>query len=467
MVFNSVQFLVFLPIVLALYYASPQRFQNVLLLIASWVFYGFWDVRFLFLLIGSTAWDFVIGVLLDKTEDTRRRKALLTCSLTASLGLLGFFKYWNFFAESAALALGRLGLHVSAPTLHVILPVGISFYTFHTMSYVIDVYARVRKPTRDFIAFATFVAFFPQLVAGPIARANSLLPQMLTKRELTRDALEDGARLMLWGFFKKVVVSDNLNQVVTAGFDAKATGAAALLATYAFGLQIYCDFSGYSDIARGSARLFGFELMENFRAPYLATSIADFWKRWHISLSSWFRDYVYIPMGGGRVSRPRRLFNVMVTFLLSGFWHGADARFLVWGGIHGLAYLPYVVFDRRDRARSRVGAIVGWLVTLQAVMFAWIFFRAEGTTAAVRMIKTIARYIAHPVLEGVERFDVRKVALLWAFVLFAEFASRKRPHPLAMETWWSPLRISCTVSVFLLIAVFGNFDNVPFIYFQF
>jgi D-alanyl-lipoteichoic acid acyltransferase DltB (MBOAT superfamily) len=336
----------FLPLVFALYWGvcKGQRAQNLLLIAASYVFYGWWDPRFLLLLFASSFSDYWLGILIDRSDDPRVRKRTLILSLVFNLGILGFFKYFNFFIGSMAEALAALGFQPNLPTLRVILPIGVSFYTFQSISYTIEIYRRHMKPVHDPFAYLAFVSFFPHMVAGPIMRAVDLLPQMMKPRVFTYANGVSGLRLILYGLFKKVVIADSLSPFVEEAFHLPGFqhGPDLLLGAVFFAFQIYGDFSGYSDIAIGSAKLFGIELMTNFRTPYLSRNIGEFWQRWHISLSSWFRDFLYISMGGNRVGRWRRVRNVMVTFLLSGLWHGANWTFVAWGAIHGLLYVPLI-----------------------------------------------------------------------------------------------------------------------------
>jgi len=467
MLFNSMAFVVFLPATLLIYLALPRKLQNVFLIAASYLFYGYWDPRFLILIALSTLVDFGVGVALSRTADEKKRLRLLVVSVVVNLGILGFFKYYNFFAQSLADLAHSVGLPLSTSTLNVILPVGISFYTFQTLSYTIDVYRGEVEPTSDLVSFAAFVAFFPQLVAGPIERARDLLPQFQTQRSLALPELQDAGRLMLWGFFKKLVIADNLDRVVAAGYAPGAPGDLALLATYAFAFQIYCDFSGYTDIARGVAKLFGFRLQKNFDRPYVSTSLPEFWKRWHISLSTWFREYLYIPLGGNRCSKPRQLFNVMVTFVVSGFWHGAHLRFIVWGGIHGLGYVPSVLSRGKERRQvSWWWRIPGWVLTFHFVLIAWVFFRASSVGAAFEILGNIGQWLLHG--HGWPDKDLLyRVGFLCGFVMLAELLQRNRLHPLDTSRLWAPARLLVSVAIFVLLAMFANFDNVPFIYFQF
>ncbi|MEN8184296.1 MAG: MBOAT family protein, partial [Myxococcota bacterium] len=387
MLFNSLEYALFLATCFVLHALLPQRLRNALLLAASYLFYAAWDWRFLALILASTGVDFLVGRALESRPDEPvRRRQLLGVSLAANLGLLGTFKYAGFFVESFLELAAAVGVHAPEPLIRIVLPVGISFYTFQTLSYTIDVYRRRTPATRNLLDFALFVAFFPQLVAGPIERAGRLLPQM-RKRRLEIERIAAGGWLLLWGTYKKVVVADNLAPLVEAVYAPGASPAAGELAfaSVAFALQIYCDFSGYTDIARGSARLFGFELMLNFRLPYLATSPRDFWRRWHISLSTWLRDYLYIPLGGNRSGRIVSQRNLMITMLLGGLWHGAAWNFVLWGGYHGgllavhRALLPVLERIRPGAAAARAA---WWTLRVAAtfllVLLGWVLFRVDS-----------------------------------------------------------------------------------------
>tara|TARA_R110001632_G_scaffold43376_1_gene109900 strand:- start:57017 stop:58435 length:1419 start_codon:yes stop_codon:yes gene_type:complete len=399
MLFNSVDFLLFLPSVFLLYWFvfKKIKFQNLFILFASYLFYGWWDWRFLFLILASTLVDYSIGLLLDKSIENKKRKYLLYTSLVFNLGLLGIFKYYNFFIDNWIYAWSEIGINMHKGSLNIILPVGISFYTFQTLSYSIDVYKKKINPTKNFIAFASFVSFFPQLVAGPIERASNLLPQFFKKREFSYPLATSGMKLILWGFFKKIVIADNCavfaNDIFNNYQDQSGT-TLALGAVY-FAFQIYGDFSGYSDIAIGVARLFGFKLMRNFNYPYFSRDIAEFWRRWHISLSTWFRDYLYIPLGGSRGSKYKKVRNVLIIFIVSGFWHGANWTFITWGALNAVYFLPLLLTNRNRNNTDHVSknshlpsikTIFQILVTFFLTTFAWIFFRAENMTIALDYI---------------------------------------------------------------------------------
>src|SRR5215210_6891312 len=390
MVFNSLHFVVFFLAVYAVYRMLPHRGQNWLLLAASYYFYAAWDWRFLGLLAASTIVDFTCGLLLNRTAAKQRRRLLLCASLGFNLALLGFFKYFNFFADSLQTLMLTAGWRMDFVTVRVLLPVGISFYTFVTMSYVIDVYRREIQPTRNLVDFAVFVAYFPHLVAGPILRATALLPQIAGRRRITAPQVRDGLWLIAWGFFQKIFVADNLAPIASHVFapESNLTGVNVLLGTYAFAFQIYGDFAGYSNIARGTSKLMGIELIENFRFPYLVLTPQAFWRHWHISLSTWLRDYLYIPLGGSRGSTVRTRRNLLITMVLGGLWHGAAWTFILWGLYHGLLLVLYRPFEsvfapasaapepnRRFGATGRVGA---WFLMFHLTCFGWLIFRAPS-----------------------------------------------------------------------------------------
>ena len=408
MLFNSIEFFIFFPAVYILYWFFLKhnlKLQNALLLISSYVFYGWWDYRFLSLIVLSTLVDYFVG---QKVYNTSNKKLWLAVSVVFNLGLLAFFKYYNFFVESMVTAINELGLNIDPWTLNIILPVGISFYTFQTMSYTLDIYKGQLKPTKDLIGFGAFVAFFPQLVAGPIERASNLLPQILNGRKFSYRQSVEGLKLLLWGMFKKVVIADSLAPIVNdvfSNYTAYNGGVIALAVVY-FGIQIYCDFSGYSDIARGLAKLMGIELMLNFNFPYFSRSIGEFWRKWHISLSTWFRDYLYIPLGGSKVSKSKVIRNILLVFLISGFWHGANWTFICWGGIHAVMCIPaYFFINQKHKKKTAIFSsnITASLINIAKVLFiflvvsfAWIFFRAESMSHAFELIHRITNQLAVP-----------------------------------------------------------------------
>lgn len=403
MLFNTFEFAIFLPVVFLIYWFLLQknlRLQNFLIVIASYFFYGYWQWKFLLLIFFSTIVDYSIGILLSQSNSAKQRKLLLLTSCFVNLGCLGIFKYYNFFIDSFTGAFSIFGINLTLGSLNILLPVGISFYTFQTLSYTIDVYRRDLKPTKDFIAFAAFVSFFPQLVAGPIERATNLLPQFQQPRIFNSKEATDGLRQILWGLFKKALVADNCARFVNFVFENSESQPPFILVlgVFFFSFQIYGDFSGYSDIAIGAARLFGFNLMKNFAFPYFSRDIAEFWRRWHISLSTWFKDYLYIPLGGSRGSTWLKVRNTFTIFLVSGFWHGANWTFVVWGFLHATYFLPLLLF-KKNRKNIDIVARDNWLpsfgeflkiaTTFVLVSFAWIFFRAEDVGHAFSYISHI------------------------------------------------------------------------------
>jgi len=477
MLFNSFVFPVFFLVVWGLYLCLKHRPQNVMLLFASYFFYGWWDWRFLSLLFISTITDFWVAKWMEKCgpEQARKKKGLLILSLTTSLGILGFFKYFNFFAESFERILTPLGFQPDFVTLNILLPVGISFYTFQTMAYTIDVYRGKDKVCRDFIDFSLYVAYFPALVAGPIERSTNLIPQIQKRRTLNPALVQSAVQLIFWGYFKKVFIADGVAPFVNECFtDPTAYGGKTLLfGAYLFAFQIYGDFSGYTDIARGISRLFGIELCVNFRQPYFATSITDFWRRWHISLSTWLRDYLYIPLGGNRKGAARTKINNMTTMLLGGLWHGAAWTFVFWGGLHGLYLAVHKTMlgnKKPDDIPSpktvlqhlrRLFAIV---TTFHLVVFAWIFFRAPSFSTAVSYINGILHFQGHKVSGlGTTLFFYGLTLLL----LDGLCEIQKSEVPFVGNRFSPVFRgLVYAIALFLMFFVGGDLAQ-PFIYFQF
>lgn len=472
MLFNTLDFALFLAVVLVFYHALSRRWQNLFLLGASYFFYASWDWRFLGLLVLSTLVDFVVGARIASTDLPRRRRALLTLSLGVNLGVLGFFKYFDFFAEGFADLLATLGFEASPFVLGVVLPVGISFYTFQTLSYTIDIYRGQLEPTKSPIDFALFVSFFPQLVAGPIERAKRLLPQIEGEREVTWAAARTGAWLILWGTFKKVYIADNVGHLADAVFDpsSEPTSLELLLGTYAFAVQLYCDFSGYTDVARGAARLLGFDLMVNFRLPYFATNPRELWRRWHISLSTWLRDYVFIPLGGSRGTSAFVYRNLLLTMLIGGLWHGAAWTFVIWGALHGAFLAIHRALEpqlRRFAPTQGLGRLAwmgaGIVVTFHLWSFALIFFRATSLDQSLELVRTL---FSSPELG---------LAAEWLPVFFL-FVT-----PLILMQVWQGIRdrldvvprahfvVRTAVYALLIIGLllFGEDHGQPFLYFQF
>ncbi|HUQ62537.1 MAG TPA: MBOAT family protein [Acidimicrobiales bacterium] len=470
MTFNSLEYAAFLPLVFVVYWLLPRRPQNMVLLIASYVFYGAFDWRFLGLLMLSTVTDYTVGRLLAATAN-RQRSAIFAISLVVNLGILGFFKYFNFFIRDGSRFLGELGIHLAPPVVQILLPIGISFFTFHGMSYTFDIYRRHIEPTHSLLDFAVFVAFFPQLVAGPIGRADVQLPQFARDRvrpnwAQTRRALF----LILLGLFKKVAVADALASQVNNAFSTPATTSflGLLVGMWAFAFQIYGDFSGYSDIARGSAFLLGIDLPENFNQPYFSRSVTEFWRRWHISLSTWLRDYVYIPLGGNRGGELATYRNLLLTMLIGGLWHGAATTFVVWGGLHGL----YLIGERRFTSAHSEDYRRPWLLrrdlwrtllTFQLVCVAWVFFRAPSTTAALRYLIGIAD------LQGgvTDRKAIVLLALAGAAIVFIDLVQRRAGDHAALVDLSPALRGVVYGLMVVAIVIWSGGTSVPFIYFQF
>jgi D-alanyl-lipoteichoic acid acyltransferase DltB (MBOAT superfamily) len=479
MVFNSVSFFVFLFFTFLIYLKTAKhsvKSGNIILLSASYIFYGWWDWRFLFLIIISSLTDFIVGYELFKTESTRKRKLLLAACLTINLGMLFIFKYFNFFVDSFLALFGNEENGNSI--IRIILPVGISFYTFQTLSYTIDIYRRQLTPTKSVITFLTFVSFFPQLVAGPIERAGRLIPQFEKKFEFNYHQASSGMKMMLWGLFKKVVIADQAAVLVNAVYQTPESydGFSLIIATLLFGFQIYCDFSGYSDIAIGTARLFGIELMTNFRTPYFASSIKDFWHRWHISLSTWFRDYVYIPLGGNRKNNFRKHLNILITFTLSGLWHGANITFVVWGFLHGFLYFIESLISPNKFINKKAITFAGIISTYLAVNFLWIFFRAENWTQAKNIIEIIfkrqkggSESITSLLLDsGILTEPGRMLIFIFPFFILSEILLTKKELPLILEKTPRLIQWSLYYMVLFVILFFGVLNSAPqFIYFQF
>lgn len=473
MLFNSGTFLQFFAAFVLLYYFVRNHLQarNVLIVAASYLFYGWWDYRFLSLLLVSSLLDFFVGLGLGRLTSPRARKQLLGISILVNLSILGFFKYYDFFALSLEELLRQIGLPVSLATLNVILPVGISFYTFQTMSYAIDVYRGAMRPTRNVVEFLAYVSFFPQLVAGPIERGMHLLPQFSQTRHISREMLEEGAWLCLWGMFKKVVLADNFAPLVEMVYAHPAPGALlVVLGTFAFGLQIYCDFSGYSDIARGTARLLGFDIMWNFNLPYFAANVREFWSRWHISLSTWLRDYLYIPLGGNRLGSGRTVANLFITMLLGGLWHGAAWNFVAWGAWHGLGLTAYrfwrVITRSTPHAANRSSAVrrtLGWMLTMVFVFYGWLLFRAGSWHGVVGL--TLA--LADPTVPTwIQSYCLNLIVFTLPLLLVEMWQLRENDLlvTLRLPRWG---RAGLQGLLLIGIVIFWEKQKVPFIYFQF
>ena len=466
MLFNTLEFAVFFAVVLGIYHLLAHRAQNAMLLGGSYLFYACWDWRFVSLILISTAVDYYVGVLLHRCADDRKRKSILWWSVLFNLGFLGFFKYYNFFAGSLQTLLAGMGVDVHLNTLNVVLPVGISFYTFQSMSYTMDIYRKEVEPAQRFSDFALSVAFFPHMVAGPIQRARSLIDQVEQPRRVTREDFADGGHLVLWGLFKKMVIADTLSQDVDRAFAATSyDGTGVVLAALGFALQIYCDFSGYTDIARGVSRMLGFNLMLNFNLPYFAKNPQDFWRRWHISLSTWLRDYLYLSLGGNRKGEVRTYLNLMLTMVLGGLWHGASWTFVIWGFYHGA-----LLAIHRLATRSSPKVESGWLVSglSMAAMFAftlygWLIFRATSAAQLWEMTTALGSFRpGGDLLRGI----VKMAFYCWPLVLI-QVVQYRTGDLMAVRKWPVALQALFYLVCFYYIVIFGVFDAQSFIYFQF
>lgn len=478
MLFNSIDFAVFLPVVFSIYWLiSGKRIviQNLFLIVASYVFYAWWDWRFLSLIMISTFADYTAGIYLGKERNATKRKLLLSASIIVNLVLLGFFKYYNFFIESVGSAFTVLGFQLNTNSLHIILPIGISFYTFQTLSYTIDVYRNKIEHIRNFIAFAAFVSFFPQLVAGPIERASSLLYQFCANRDFNYNKAVDGMRQILWGLFKKIVIADNCAVYANMIFNNNEAyaGSTLFLGAVFFSFQIYGDFSGYSDIAIGTARLFGFTLKQNFAFPYFSRDMAEFWRRWHISLSTWFRDYLYIPLGGSRGSNLKIIRNTLIIFIVSGLWHGANWTFVLWGAINATYFLPLILLKRnrnnldivaKGKILPSLGETASIGVTFGLTVIAWILFRAENLSHAVHYLSGLFDLSLFTLPE----IRPKPTAVLVAVFLLFEWFGRENQYAIEKLalTWKRPFRWALYYGIAMCIFFYAG-NEQAFIYFQF
>lgn len=498
MLFNSIDFLIFLPIVLVIYYIIPMKYKHIWLLISSYYFYMCWNAKYVLLIFVSTVITYLSGILIDKVEKTcpdvngigKYKKLILALSFVSNLGILFYFKYINFTLDIVTRILSKVNISMNVPVFDVILPVGISFYTFQALSYSVDVYRGEVAPEHDFFRYALFVSFFPQLIAGPIERSKNLLTQLREPRKFDFGYAFDGILLMLWGFFLKIVLADRIAIFVDTvyGDCEHYQGIYLIVATVLFAVQIYCDFSGYSSIAMGTAKLLGIELMDNFNAPYLSTSVADFWRRWHISLTSWFKDYLYIPLGGSKKGILRKYLNKMIVFMLSGLWHGAQLTFVVWGAINGLyQVIGEVLMPIREKVSDALGVnrdsegfcVLRAIVTFTMIDFTWIFFRADSLGRAVYIIKSIFNVENIWTLFdgslyncGLDEKNFRFMLIAVIVLLVADFLKRKgimvREIILRQDGYIKCLVVSFSI---LLIMVFGKYgpayNAMNFIYFQF
>jgi len=486
MLFNSIEYLLFLPLVFTIYWLLNKHIkaQNLFLLSSSYFFYGLWDYRFLSLILISSFCDFYIAKELVKENRISRRKLLLGLSIFINLGFLFYFKYCNFFIESFQGLSKLLGFNANLTSLNIILPVGISFYTFQTLSYTIDIYRKKVKPAEHWLTFFTFVAYFPQLVAGPIERATNLLPQIENRRKFNYKFATDGMRQILWGLFKKVAIADNCALLVDLIFEdpGSLNSGTLCLGVVLFSIQIYCDFSGYSDIAIGTSKLLGIKLMQNFATPYFARDIAEFWRRWHISLSTWFRDYLYIPLGGSRVGLPKKIRNVFAIFLVSGFWHGANWTFIVWGLIHAVCFVPQIVLNTNrnylsvvaeERVFPTLKEIISILKTWIIVGIAWIFFRANSVTEAFEYTQFMSyknfsvSSFSNDLLDlEIKHSLLFELLLFITLLMFVEWFNRREEHGLGKLTEKTTLRYLLYLML-SLISLQYLYGESTFIYFQF
>ena len=482
MLFNSLDFAFFLPIVFALYWLAKRniKLQNTILLISSYYFYACWDWRFLSLILISSLVDFLVGIALSNQEHVVKRKVLLWTSISVNIGFLAFFKYYNFFVEEFVAVFSMFGREIQANSLNIILPIGISFYTFQTLSYSIDIYKRKLEPSSDFIAFSAFVSFFPQLVAGPIERASNLLPQFLRQRTFDYSNAVMGMQQILWGLFKKMVIADNCAELANMIFNNSAdySGSTLLLGAIFFSFQIYGDFSGYSDIAIGTARLFGIKLMKNFDFPYFSRDIAEFWRRWHISLSSWFRDYVYIPLGGSRVKKAKNIRNVFIVFAVSGLWHGANWTFLIWGILNAIFFLPLLLLDTNRNHLDIVAKgklfpsfkeLIAILSTFGITVLAWVFFRAESLTHAISYLDSMFNLDLFSIPHIMDMPKVKISLVLLTLFVCIEWLGREGAFAIdVLEKKLNGVqRLILYSFIVFLIGMYSPTSENPFIYFQF
>jgi len=476
MLFNSYEFLIFLPIVFILYWKvfnNNLKSQNALVLVASYFFYGWWDWRFLFLLFVSSFIDYFVGLQINKQIIPKKRKMWLAVSLVTNLGILAFFKYFNFFIDSFNNLTCFLGLNINQSSLQIILPVGISFYTFQVLSYSIDIYRKKLEPTKDLIAYLSFVSFFPQLVAGPVERAKNLLPQFFETRKFDLVKAKDGIRQILWGLFKKVVIADSCAIYVNDIFlnYNNYNTSTLLFGIILFAFQIYGDFSGYSDIAIGLARLFGFELKRNFAYPYFSRGIVEYWRRWHISLSTWFRDYVYIPLGGSHCSKAKQIRNIVITFTISGLWHGASWNYILWGFMNGLLFIPSILLKKKEETEivaqnkkfPNLREILQMFTTFWAINFTVVFFRTATLSDALMFFK---RLFTSKLFEIPQFIDI---TIIWIILLISvEWIQRHKEHALQIEKMHRALRWFIYYVLAIIVFYYFNVNSaLSFVYFQF
>ena len=490
MLFNSSEFLIFFPIVVFLYFVLPSKIKNIWLLIASYYFYMCWNAQYVLLILTSTVITYISGILIEKVASHKAKKAIVTCSLLLNLGTLGYYKYSNLALSILTYIFNKFGIGISIPTIDVLLPVGISFYTFQVLGYTIDVYRQDIYAEKNFFRYALFVSFFPQLVAGPIERSKNLLKQLATIKKFNLENARDGIFLMLWGFFLKIVLADRIAifvDTVYANYQ-EYTGYYIMIATALFAVQIYCDFAGYSIIAMGAAEILGIKLMENFEAPYFATSVSDFWRRWHISLTSWFKDYLYIPLGGSKAGKFRKYVNKMIVFMVSGLWHGASISFVIWGCLNGLYQIigellkpirNSLVLKSGLNRNSYGHKLLQCAITFILIDFSWIFFRASSTQEAIQLIRHLVS-VKNPwiLFDGslyqcglnIQNYGIIILGIM--ILIFADFMKCKgiviRKVIIAQDYWFRCLVIIISVLVLIIYGIWGaTYDATSFIYFQF
>lgn len=473
MLFNSFAFILFFPIVCFIYWILPNKFRNIFLLIASYYFYMNWNPTYGILILFSSIVTWISALWMKKERAINTKKAILVVCLLINLGILFIFKYANFISASINDVFIMLGIKMYIPQLDILLPVGISFYTFQAIGYTIDVYRKTIKPETNFFVYALFVSFFPQLVAGPIERAKNLLPQFHIKHSFNADKAIQGLRLILWGYFMKLVVSDRLAVYVDSVYDNVSyhSSSSIILASVFFAFQIYCDFGGYSNIAIGCAKVMGFDLMVNFNRPYLSKSVAEFWRRWHISLSTWFKDYVYIPLGGNRCSKKRNYMNLLITFAVSGLWHGANWTFLIWGSLNGLFQIGGKFFKRSNKEtkatyKNKISDICDIVVTFILITFTWIFFRANNLSDSLLAIKKICQFNGPLFTNNIDSIiygSFFMIMLIGSDIM----QERNCGKHILLENSNNIVRYSSYIGITILILMFGVFDSSQFIYFQF
>lgn len=480
MLFNSLTYAVFLPLVFIIYWIIPSKYRWGILFIASYYFYMSWNPKYVVLILGTTVISYVSAILLEKAKTKERKKLIVAVAAIICLGTLFIFKYFNFVMESVSSILSVFTIKLSPITLKLLLPVGISFYTFQTLSYVIDVYRGNVKAEKHFGYYATFISFFPQLVAGPIERTSNLLPQIKSEKKFEESKALDGIKLMLWGYFKKMVIADMVGIYVNTVYEniGAYTGFTFVIVAFLFTIQIYCDFSGYSSIAIGSAKLLGIDLMDNFKSPYFSTSVKEFWSRWHISLSTWFKDYVYIPLGGNRCSKLRHCMNLLITFMVSGIWHGANWTFVVWGTIHGLAQILENLFSKgiSKIKKLKIGRFISWLVVFAFCNLAWVFFRADSLSEAIQVIVNMPQGILSPITylrQGFNELGITVLRLCYigtmiSILAVVDFLNYKGQLLLKLNTKKKWMQWGVYLTLALIVILFAQKGAATeFVYFQF